>query len=149
MAQTITPVVHGGRAGWTRSVAAHTLGAVLSAAALGAVLGGAGMALGAPWGRVGFAVVAAVAVVYAARELLGAPVPLPNLHRQVPEWWRAFFSPPVSSFLYGLGLGGGVVTYPSFGTLVAGSARAVGSGSPSVGRAGPAPLRGALGVSPL
>ena len=149
MVQTITPVVHGGRARWGRSVALHTLGATISAAALGAALGGIGAALGAPWGRLGFLFVAVVAGVYAARELLRAPVPLPNLHRQVPEWWRTFFSPAASSFLYGLGLGVGFVTYLSFGTLVAVAAVAVASGSPLVGLLVVAPFGLARGLSVL
>src|SRR5690348_9285810 len=115
MVQTITPVGHGGRARWAGSVALHALGATLSAAALGGALGALGMALGAPWGAAGFAAVATVAAAFAARELLGVPIPLPNLRRQVPEWWRTFFSRPVSSFLYGLGLGVGFLTYLSFG----------------------------------
>src|SRR5438270_11782423 len=150
MVQTITPVVHGGgRARWMGSVAAHTLGTTVSAAALGAVLGGIGALAGAPWGRTGTVVVAVVAFVYAIRELARVPVPLPNLHRQVPEWWRAFFSPPVSSFLYGLGLGVGFVTYLSFGTLVAAAAVAVASGSPLTGLAIVAPFGLARGLSVL
>src|SRR5205809_2949942 len=115
MAQTITPVVHGGRRGrWARSVAAHVVGATASAAALGAALGAAGRVLGGPWGRAGLAAVAVVAVLYSARELLGLSVPLPNLHRQVPEWWRTFFPPPVAALLYGAELGVGFVTFLSF-----------------------------------
>src|SRR5437588_9002370 len=134
MVQTIIPVVHGGRrARWMGSVAAHAVGTTVSAAALGALLGGIGALAGAPWGRAGAIVVAGVAVVYAVRELFRVPIPLPNLHRQVPEWWRTFFSPPVTSFLYGLGLGVGFLTYLSFGTLVAVVAVAVASGRPLAG----------------
>src|SRR3954454_897913 len=112
MAQTITPVVHGARRGpWAGSVALHATGATLSAAVLGAVLTLAGAALGAPWGRTGFVVVAVIAALYAARELMGVPVPLPNFRRQVPEWWRTFFTPRSAAFLYGLGLGVGFLTY--------------------------------------
>jgi len=47
MVETITPVVHGGRAGrWAGSVALHVTGAVASAAAFGAILGAAGSLLG-------------------------------------------------------------------------------------------------------
>src|SRR5256885_15502836 len=101
MVQTITPVVHGGRLRWSRSIAAHALGATLSAATLGAGLGGLGDLLGAPWGWVGSGLVLLVAVAFAARELLGVRLPLPNLERQVPEWWRTFFSSVLASFLYG------------------------------------------------
>src|SRR5947208_14762594 len=133
MVQTITPVVHGGRARWGLSIGAHAAGAALSAAALGAALGGVGAVLGAPWGAFGVAVVAVIALAFAGRELLGLRVPLPNLRQQVPDWWRTFFSPVVASFIYGLGLGVGFLTYLSFGTLVAVAAVAVASGSPALG----------------
>src|SRR5919108_412641 len=111
MVETITPVVHGGRRSrWGVAVALHLLGAGLSAAALGAVLGGLGWVLGAPWGSVGSWAVAAVAALYALRELFGLPIPLPDRRKQVPEWWRRFFGPSATAFLYGLGLGvGGVM----------------------------------------
>src|SRR5919201_1146204 len=100
MVQTITPVVHGGRRGrWLGSVGAHVLGATMSAAALGATLAAIGELAGAPWGGAGAVVVAGIATLYALRELFRFPIPLPNLHRQVPEWWRTFFSPKVTSFL--------------------------------------------------
>src|SRR5947209_1726264 len=150
MAQTITPVVHGGRRGrWLGSVLAHAAGAAASAAALGAALGGIGGVLRAPWGRPGLVGLAAVAGTYAVRELLGVRIPLPNLRRQVPEWWRTFFSPPAAAFLYGAGLGVGFLTYLSFGTLVAVAAAAVASGSPATGALLVAPFGVARGLSVL
>lgn len=149
MVQTITPVVHGGRRGWVGSVAAHTVGATASAAALGAVLGGIGALAGAPWGRPGLIVVAAIAATYAVRELARVPIPLPNLRRQVPEWWRTFFPPAVASLLYGLGLGVGFLTYLSFGSLVAVGAVALISGRPLEGLAMVAPFGLARGLSVL
>jgi Methylamine utilisation protein MauE len=144
MVQTITPVVHGGRRGrWLGSVVGYTLGATVSAAALGALLGLAGRALGAPWGSAGLWAVAAVAAPFAVRELFGVPIPLPNLHRQVPDWWRTFFSPSVAALFYGLGLGIGFLTYISFGTLVAVAAAAAVSGSALTG----AVLVGAFGLA--
>ena len=143
MVQTITPVVHGGRARWGLSIGAHAVGATLSAAALGAALGGVGAVLGAPWGSFGVAVVAVIALAFAGRELLGLRVPLPNLQRQVPDWWRTFFSPVIASFLYGLGLGVGFLTYLSFGTLVAVAAIAIASGSSLLG----AVLLGSFGLA--
>jgi hypothetical protein len=134
MVETITPVVHGGRRGrWGIAVGAHVLGAGLGAAALGGALGLAGRALGAAWGAPGLWVVAAVAAVYAGRELLGIPVPLPDRKEQVPEWWRTFFGPVSAPFLYGLGLGVGFLTYLRHGTLVAVAALAVISGDPGLG----------------
>src|ERR1044072_7545809 len=108
MVETITPVVHGGSRGrWGTVFALHVLGATIAAATFGALLGGAGSLLGAPWGAAGIVAVSALAGLYLARELLGVRVPVPQLKRQVPEWWRTFFGPSASSFLYGLGLGVG------------------------------------------
>src|SRR5919197_4832588 len=148
MVQTITPVVHGGsRMKWAVSVALHALGATVSASVLGAGLGVAGLALGAPWGRWGIALIGAVATAYAARELIGVPLPLPQLRRQVPEWWRTFFSPRMSALLYGAGLGVGFVTYLSFGTFAAVVAAAVVSGRPLLGLALVAPFGLARGLA--
>ena len=44
-------------------------------------------------------------------------MPIPERREQVPEWWRTFFPWPVSSFLYGLGLGIGFLTFLRHGTL--------------------------------
>jgi hypothetical protein len=136
MVETITPVVHGGRRGkWAAAVAAHMAGAGLSAAAFGAALGAAGTLLGAPWGVAGRIAVAAIAALYAVQALAGLPVPIPERRRQVPEWWRTFFSPSTAAFLYGAGLGIGFLTYLRFGTLLAVSAAAAASGHPGVGAA--------------
>jgi methylamine utilization protein MauE len=134
MVQTITPVVHGGRrAGWAGTLTLHVLGATVSALALGLALGSAGLLLGAPWGPAGAVVVAAVAGAYALRELAGLRVGVPDLRRQVPEWWRAWYSPRVAAALYGLGLGVGFVTHLGHGTLVAVAAVAVATGHPGLG----------------
>jgi Methylamine utilisation protein MauE/Cytochrome C biogenesis protein transmembrane region len=134
MVETITPVVHGGRRSrWAASLALHVLGAALSAAALGALLGAGGALLDAPWGPAGPFAVGIIALLYAARELAGLPVPVPDLRRQVPERWRSVFSPEVSALLYGLGLGTGFLTHLRFGTLVAVAVAAAASGSPLTG----------------
>jgi hypothetical protein len=148
MVETITPAVHGGRTRryWT-SVVLHAFGATVSAAAIGLLLGGTGALLGAPWGTAGLVALAAVTGLYAAREAVGLKIPLPNLHRQVPEWWRTFFDPPVAAALYGLGLGVGFLTYLSFGTYVAVAAGAVVFGDPLVGAALCAPFGLARGLS--
>src|SRR5262245_37144649 len=77
MAETITPVVHGGsRRAWAGSLLAHAIGAVIAAAALGALLGGLGLLLGAPWGRTGAIAAAAAAALYLPAEFgVGVPVP--------------------------------------------------------------------------
>jgi methylamine utilization protein MauE len=134
MLQTITPVVHGGRrTRWAGTLALHVVGATASAAVLGAALSGAGLVLGAPWGPAGAAAVAMVAGLYALRELAGIGVGVPDLRRQVPEWWRRWFSPGVAAFLYGLGLGVGFITHLRHGTLVAVAAVAVITGNPVLG----------------
>jgi hypothetical protein len=133
MVETITPVVHGGsRSRWGISLALHAIGAAVAAALVGSLLAGAGVLLGAPWGVPGAVLVVAAAALYVAREL-GAPVPLPQLRRQVPDWWRTFFSRPVFSFLYGVGLGVGFLTYLTRGTLVAVASFAFASGRPGIG----------------
>jgi hypothetical protein len=134
MVETITPVVHGGRKReYWASVALHTLGATLSAAVFGLLLGGIGTLTRAPWGRVGATIVAVIATMYAVREAFGLRVPLPDRHAQVPQWWRDFFSAPVSSFLYGAGLGIGFFTFLRFGTYVAVSGAALLIGDPLIG----------------
>ena len=144
MAQTITPVVHGGRRRrWAGVLALHVLGATASASLLGAGLGGAGMALGAPWGVLGTVAVVGVAGAYAIRELTGLPVPIPELRRQVPEWWRSAFSPGAAATLYGLGLGIGFATHLRHGTLVAVAAASFASGDPVAA----AVAMGAFGVA--
>ena len=60
---------------------------------------------------------------------------VPQLRRQVPDWWREFFPWPVAAFLYGAGLGVGFFTYLSHGTLVVVALAALASGDPLVGAA--------------
>lgn len=144
MIETISPVVHGGRnRRYYLAVMLHVVGATLSAALLGLLLGGLGRVLGAPWGSGGLWALVAVAGLYAVREMGDLKIPLPDLDRQVPDWWRTFYSHNVAAFLYGLGLGIGFVTYLSFGTLVAVAAGALVAGDPAVGAA----LMGAFGLA--
>ena len=134
MVETIAPVVHGTRrARYWASLLAHALGAVAAASIVGAALGGIGYLLRAPWGAVGAVFVGALAFTYAAREALGLPIPLLDRRRQVPEWWRTFFSPSVAAFLYGVGLGSGFFTFLTFGTFIAVAGAALASGSPALG----------------
>src|SRR6266540_4848485 len=150
MVETITPVVHGGRAGrWAGSVVLHVTGAVASAAAFGATLGAAGSLLGAPWRGGGALLIALVAVLYLVGEATVVPVPVPQLRRQVPQWWRTFFSVPVAAFLYGAGLGVGFLTYLAHGTLVVVAVAAAASGTPLMGAALVAPFGLARGLSVL
>jgi hypothetical protein len=148
MVETITPVVHGGnRQKWGTAVAAHTLGAGLSAAAFGGALGWVGTALGAPWGTAGLILVLAVTALYTARELVGLPIPVPERRRQVPESWRRRYPPNVASFLYGLGLGVGFLTHVRHGTLVVVAVAAAATGDPLAGAALMAPFGLARGIS--
>jgi hypothetical protein len=148
MVETITPVVHGGsRRKWGTAVAAHTLGAALSAEALGAALGWAGGAVTAPWGLTALVAVAAVAGLYAGRELFGLPLSIPDRRRQVPEHWRWRYPAHVASFLYGLGLGIGFLTHVRHGTLVAVSVAAAASGNPLAGALVMAPFGLSRGFS--
>ncbi len=150
MAQTITPVVHGGsRRRWAVSLVLHLLGALASAATLGALLGATGALLGAPWGRGGMLIVALIAIAYAAREITGLPVPILELRRQVPEWWRGSFGKHTSAFLYGLALGPGVGTHLRHGTFIAVAAVALVVGDPLLGVALVTPfgLARALGLA--
>jgi hypothetical protein len=150
MAQTITPVVHGGsRRRWAGPVILHVLGAALSAAILGVGLGLVGSIAGAPWGRPGMLVVGAIGLAYAAREILRLPVPIPEMRRQVPEWWRGALGPRTVAFLYGLALGPGFLTHLRHGTFVAVSAAALALGDPWLGVVLLAPfgIARALGVA--
>jgi hypothetical protein len=150
MVETISPMVHGGRnTSYYRAVALHASGAALSASALGLALGVVGAAADAPWGTAGGLFLMSIAILYAVRELTGIHIPLPDLDRQVPLWWRSFFGRGVAAFLYGLGLGVGFITYLSFGTLVAVAAAAVVSGSPAIGAMVMAPFGVARGLSVL
>lgn len=134
MAETITPVVHGGkRRPYLVASALHVAGATVAAGLLGGALGGVGALLQAPWEVATPAVVAAIGALYFVREAFGLPIPLPDRKRQVPEWWRTFFSPAVAALLYGAGLGIGFLTYLSFGTFAAVMAACLVSGDPVAG----------------
>ncbi|HEX2057774.1 MAG TPA: hypothetical protein VHI71_05320 [Actinomycetota bacterium] len=136
MAETITPVVHGDkRRPYLVASVLHVAGATIAAAAFGLVLGGVGALLRDPPDEARAFAVALAAAVYLSREAFGVPVPLPDRRRQVPQWWRTFYSPPVAAFLYGLGLGVGVATYLTFGTFAAVMVGAVASGDPLMGLA--------------
>jgi hypothetical protein len=130
-------------------VALHALGATVSAAAFGAALGALGSLLHAPWGAAGLGLVAAVAFAYAAREAVDLPLPVPAARRQVPDWWRSFFSWPVAATLYGAGLGIGFLTFLTNGGLVVIAAAAVASGRPVAGALLVGAFGLARGLSPL
>jgi methylamine utilization protein MauE len=151
MAESIAPVVYGDRRRWRAALALHAAGATVAAASFGAVLGWAGSALGAPWGSAGLLLVSAAGAAYALREVvpgLAAALPVPQARRQVPDWWRTFFSWPASAALYGAGLGVGFFTYLAHGALLVVAVGAAAGGRPLVGAALVAPFGLARGLSP-
>lgn len=133
MVETIAPVVYGRKARYFLAVGLHALAAGVAGATFGAGLALLGGALKAPWGPVGAITIACASVAYASRELLGVPLPLFDRKRQVPDWWRTFYAPPVAATLYGAGLGIGFLTFLRFGTYVVVSLIAVSSGDVRVG----------------
>jgi hypothetical protein len=148
MVETITPVVHGGsRTRWAGAVLVHTSAATITAGAFGALLAAVGGVLGAPWESGGALVIGVAAAWAFAHEAFGVPFPVPQLRRQVPDWWRTFFSPFVSAALYGAGLGIGFFTYLLHSTFVVVSIAALASGRPLVGAAIVAPFGLARGLS--
>lgn len=141
MVETIAPVVHEGkRSRYCTTVLLFAVGATVSAALVGLVAGTLGMVLGAPWGTGSWIAVAVAAVIYALREAFDLPVPVPDRHRQVPQWWRSFYSPPVTAVLYGFGLGIGYLTYLSYGTYFVVTIAAFVQGDPLIGAAVCAPF---------
>ena len=149
MVETITPVVHGGRARWTVAVALHVAGAGSTAALFGAAVGALGALFGAPFGGAGSAVVAVIGTGYLVGEVAGSGPPIPQLRRQVPDWWRTYFPASAAAFLYGAGLGVGFLTYLGHGTLVVVSALAFSTGRPLAGALLGAPFGIARGLSVL
>ena len=149
MVETISPVVYGTRTRWAGAVALHAAGAAATAATFGAAVAAAGALLGAPWGRAGAAVLAGVAVLYVVRELTGVRIPVPQLRRQVPDWWRTYFGRPLAAFLYGAGLGVGFFTFLGHGTLVVVTVGAASTGRPLIGALVMAPFGLARGLAPL
>ena len=149
MVETISPVVYGTRTRWAGALALHAAGATATAAAFGAAAAAVAGLLGAPWGRAGGVVVAAVAVLYLVREITGLRVPVPQLRRQVPDWWRTYFGRPLAAFLYGAGLGVGFFTFLGHGTLIVVTVGAASTGRPLLGALVMAPFGLARGLAPL
>jgi Methylamine utilisation protein MauE len=150
MVETITPMVHGGsRTRWAGAVAVHTLAATIVAGVFGGALGGIGRLLGAPWAGAGWPLVGLVALAGISHELFATPFPVPQLRRQVPNWWRTFFGPYPAAALYGGALGVGFLTFITHATLVVVCVAAIASGRPVVGAAMLAPFGFARGIGAL
>jgi hypothetical protein len=127
MVETFTPAVCGSRKRQRVALALFSLGALAAAAALGALLGLAGDALGAERALLG---VAALALLAAAREAGVVSLPLPQARRQVPERWRAELPLPLWSLGYGAGLGAGFLTFQPVATFSVACAGAVAVADP-------------------
>ena len=130
MVETITPVVYEGRTRWTVALGLHVLGATTTAALFGGGRGCAGGLLEAPWGRAGWLALAAVATLYAVGELPRVSTAVPQLRRQVPDWWRGFFSWPVAAALYGARTRHRVLHLPGARHVGGGGGRSVRVGGP-------------------
>jgi hypothetical protein len=114
MLETFTPAVCRSR---RRQIVAQALfagAAVLSAAALGLVLGLAGSGLGA---RRAVLAAAVLALLGAAREAGLLRFAVPQSRRQVPERWRFELPLPVWASGYGAGLGAGFFTFQPVSTF--------------------------------
>ena len=114
MLETFTPAVCGSRKRQIVAQALFTGAAVLTAAALGLVLGLAGSLLG---GRYALYAAAALALIAAAREAGLVRFPLPQARRQVPERWRFELPLPLWATGYGAGLGAGFFTFQPVSTF--------------------------------
>jgi hypothetical protein len=126
MVETFTLAVCGSRRRQRLALAGFAVGAVAASAFVGASLGAVGALLGT---QLAF-VVAALALLAAAREAGIVRLPLPQLRRQVPERWRSELPLPVWSVGYGIGLGLGFLTFQPVATFWVACAAAVALGKP-------------------
>ncbi len=111
MVETITPVVYGGRARWAAALALHVAGCDRDRRP---VRGGARRGRHGARGAVGPRGMRRPGVggrgATRIGELPRVTASVPQLRRQVPDWWREFFSWPIAAVLYGAGLGVGFFT---------------------------------------
>lgn len=114
MLETFTPTVCGSRKRQIVGQSLFAVSAVVTAAALGLLLGLAGSMLGAEQAVLG---AAALALVAAAREAGLIRFSIPQARRQVPEHWRFELPLPVWASGYGAGLGAGFFTYQPISTF--------------------------------
>ena len=128
MIETITPAVCGSRHRYRFALAVFTVGALVAAALVGALLGLVGALVGAREAVLGVAALAALA---AAREAGIVRVPLPQLRLQVPERWHFELPLPLWATGYGAGLGVGVATYQPVATFWVACAAALALAQPA------------------
>ena len=137
MVETITPAGCGSRRRHRTALALFALGAVAASAALGTVLG----LLGSRFDQtLALGVVAALALVAAAREIGILPLPVPAARGQVPERWRREWPLPAWSLANGAGLGLGLLTRLPVTTFLVACAGALALGDPLVAAACLAPF---------
>lgn len=126
--------VAGLRRVWLRSVLAYTAAGSLASGLVGLAAGWAGGLLPPdlldPWALLAAAL---VGLAVAVRESVGRTWPIPQLHRQTPEWFRVRYRPPLAAALWGFDLGLVFSTWLTFAGPWFVLAVAVASGSPPVG----------------
>ena len=96
MVETISPVVYGTRTRWAGAVALHAAGARGDRGRSSGPRSPAPAPCWAPRGvEPARSSLAGAAVLYVVRELTGVRIPIPQLRRQVPDWWRTYFGRPL------------------------------------------------------
>ena len=128
MVETITPAGCGSRQRYRVALALFSAGAIVAAAALGALLGLVGEQFDRSWT---VPVLAVLALLAALREWGVLRVPVPGAHRQVPERWRREWPLGAWSLAYGAGLGAGIFTHQVVATFWVACAGAVAIGDPA------------------
>ena len=131
MVETVTPAVCGNRKRQLVALVLFAVGAITTSAALGAVLGLVGSAIGGA----ALIVAAALAILGALREAGVLRFPIPQSRRQVPDRWRYELPLPVWATGYGAGLGLGILTYQPVATFWVACAAALALGRPLAGAA--------------
>lgn len=121
MVSTITPLVREAPRKWITTVAVFCSSAVAGGAITGAIVGTLGALTEARQTPL-FELIAGIGILLGLAELSGLAVPLPTLHRSVPQsWWRQM---PwlAAAGLSGLSLGSGMTTvirFPGYHVLLA------------------------------
>jgi hypothetical protein len=108
VATTVAAVRSNPAESYRRLVVRHVVGLASGAALLAAATCAIGAVVRLP--HVFAYVVAAVAALWGAAQLVGRPLPVPSTRRQVPRQWRYVFPPRSYMLYYGIGLGVGVGT---------------------------------------
>lgn len=122
MAGSIRPVVYRDHRllRWSIVAVAHIFGNALAASIMGLLLGAIAYVLSrtvSDYFMVIAIVLGSISLLYALDEAGLVNVPYLQRIAQVPASWQFRFSPPITAFLYGLGLGSGVTTRIVTGTF--------------------------------